>query len=138
MGKKFYKNWLVSFIVLFLVDFLWHGLIFAAFYAKQLADIGRFSGGKLAALVPFLAIGDILVALGYSYFVPAASAVTKRYVVNGLVAGIVITGSFAIFNHAILAGWANAIMGADLAYGVVAGLILGTLQKFLNREPKTA
>lgn len=137
MGKKFYRNWAISFIVLFLVDFLWHGLIFASFYAGALASIGRFVEGKLTPLIPFLALGDILVALGYTYFVVAASATNGRYAINGLVAGLVMTGSLAVFNHAILAGWDTSIMGADLAFSIVAGLILGTLQKFLNR-PKAA
>lgn len=135
MDAKFYKHWLVVFIVLFVVDFLWHGAIFSKFYAGQLEEIGRFAAsGKLSPLIAFLAIGDILVSLGYTYFVTAVSATTKKYVTNGFVAGLVITGSFTMFNHAILNEWGMAITLADLAYGIVAGLVLGCVLMWLKKE----
>ena len=134
MSGKFFKNWGLSFILEFVLTYVWHGIVFVSFYSGQLQKIGHFTAdGKLAPLIAFLALGDILLGLGYSYFLPAISAVNGKYVVNGLVFGLVATGSLTILNHGIIAEWGFGILFADLCFGIIAGLLQGVLQKRLNR-----
>lgn len=136
MGK-FLRNWIIVFVILFIVDFLWHGLIFKNFYTSGLIDFARSSGGKLAGLVQYMIIADLLASLAYSYFVPASSSADSKYVKNTIVLTLAVVGFYAFTNAALIDGWGFGVTLADLAYAIVAGSVLGLVIKRLN-APKPA
>jgi uncharacterized membrane protein len=131
---KLAKNWIVSFIGLFLMTFIWHNLILSDFYVKNLVDIGRYVNGTFTPLMAFLAIGNILAALGFAVMIPAAAKKSSDFVLYGFVMGLAVTGAFAMFSHAIFWGWTTNLMWADLSYGILSGIIMGWILSLMNKS----
>ncbi|MBI4185713.1 DUF2177 family protein [Candidatus Berkelbacteria bacterium] len=127
------KNWLIAFVSLFMMSFIWHSLILNGFYATNLSEIGRYVDGAVAPLLGFLALGNLLVALGFAWFVVDSKADTMSYVKNGLVMALVSTGAFAVLSHAIFAGWNTSLMLADLSYGLISSVLTALILMALNR-----
>ena len=125
MLGRFVKQLLVVFVVLFVWSFAWHGPLFGGFYETNLSQIARYASGKVAPLMPYLALGNLLIALGFAMYVPPISKGTKEFVKNGAWMGLVTFGSFAVMSHALFAGWNSGLMLADTAYSIVAGAIGG-------------
>jgi uncharacterized membrane protein len=133
MGK-FLKHWLVAFIALFILDLVWHLLIAGKFYEAQLVGTQRYdAGGKLAPLIPFVVLSDVIVSFGYTWLVTSASSVNRKYVLNGLVVGLMVVGSYTILNHAILPNWPLGVVAVDILQAAIFGLGLGFVFKWLNR-----
>ena len=134
MGNRFYRNWLLSFVALFLIDVIWHALLFPGFYVRTMGDVVRIAGGRPAPLIPVIAVGDILTSLGYTYFVTATSIANKRFLANGVLAGLVLQGPFTIWNYALIVKWDAVLAAFDLVYAAVQGVIQGFLLMRLNRS----
>lgn len=128
------KNWVIAFVSLFLMSFLWHSVILSGFYTTNLAQIGRYTNGAVAPLLGFLALGNILVALGFAYFVVDSKADTAKYALNGLVMALVSTGAFAVLSHAIFAGWTTNLMVADFSYGVISSVLTAMILMPFNKK----
>ena len=135
--SKFIRNWIIVFVVLFLIDFVWHGAIFKGYYTSQLIDFARSSSGKLAGLVQYMIIADLLASLAYSYFVPARSSADGAYLKNTIVLALIVVGFYAFTNAALIDGWGFGVVLADLAYAIVAGAVVGFVIRRLN-APKPA
>lgn len=133
MGSKFYRNWLLSFVVLFLVDILWHALLFPGFYVRTMGDVARIASGRPAPLLPFIALGDVLASLGYTYFVTATSIGNRRFLANAVLAGLVIQGPFTIWNYALVVNSDAALAAFDIVYAIVQGVIQGFLLMRLHQ-----
>lgn len=140
MTKKFFRNWLISFIVLVIIDVLWHRFILGSFYGDAAAGIQRVVNDRLAPLIQFIILGDVLVSFGYAYLITLSSALNKKYVLNGLIIGLVLTGSYSIYNYALIPNWPAALTVVDVINGMVFGAIQGLLIKYLDRggEAKAA
>ncbi len=128
------KNWVTAFISLFVMSFIWHNVILTDFYTKNLSEIGRYTDGAVAPLLPYLALGVLLIALGFALFVPALSKTTKDYALNGFLAGLSITGSFAVLSHAIFTGWNTNLMFADASYGIISGILTALILMTVNKK----
>jgi hypothetical protein len=130
--SKIIKNWLVVFVVLFIWSFIWHNIILGGFYTVNLAQIGRYDGDTVAALMGFLALGNLIATFGFAKFLPSASKGIGQFVTNGIIMGIITFGSFAVISHAIFWGWTSPLMIADFSYSIFAGAIGGLLTHYLS------
>jgi uncharacterized membrane protein len=132
--KEFYKSWILSLIVLFVVDVLWHALIFAGFYLDTMGDVVRVGSGRVAPMLQFIALGDVIASFGYAYFLAATCSAGGRFVMNGALAGLVIHAPFTLWNYALIPGWDGSLAAFDTVYAVVQGLIQGFLFQWMNRS----
>lgn len=131
--SKIIKNWLAVFVVLFIWSFIWHNLILGGFYTTNLAQIGRYDdAGAVAALMGFLALGNLIATFGFAKFLPSASEGMGQFVTNGIIMGIITFGSFAVISHAIFWGWTTPLMIADFSYSIFAGAIGGLVTNYLS------
>ena len=118
---KSIKVWIGSFIIVSLVDYLWHSVIFASFYSKALADAAYMTAGKVAPLLPFLVVGDLVLTI----ILVMALADQGKAMMKGAVVGLLVIAHLAIVNHALIPGWDVSIIVADAIFGLVAGLLTG-------------
>lgn len=138
MARKFYRNWFITLVVLVVMDVVWHIVIFKSFYGSALDGVARVEGGRLSPLIPFIILGDIVVSFGYTYLVSALSLADRKFVLNGLVVGLVVTGSFSIFNYALIPNWPMSVVVVDALNGAVFGAVIGWLLKALNKSASAA
>lgn|GEM_PF-2400076 len=131
---KFVKNLVITFVVLFVLTFLWHNVLLADFYTTNLGEIGRFTGDKLTPLVSFLALANLLSAIAFVVFVPAVAKKSADYLWYGLLMGFLTTGFFAMASHSIFSGWTGNLAFADTSYGVISGFITGWVLSMLNKK----
>lgn len=121
------KNWLVSFIVLFIVDYLWHGLIFASYYQTQAAGILRFENGVFAPMLVFAGIANIIYAIGFAAFLNTDPVTAKAgsLTLKAMLLGFVISGYMNTYNYTIFRGLPLGVVMLDTLFGIVAGAIVG-------------
>lgn len=131
---KLLKNLVVAFVVLFFLTFLWHNVILADFYSTNLSQIGRYTDGVLTPLLGYLALGNILAALGFALFIPAISKTMMDYLLYGFVMGLSVTGAFALFSYGIFENWTANLAFADFSYGIISGALTGLALSFLNKK----
>jgi uncharacterized membrane protein len=132
MERKFYKNWFVSFIVLFVIDVVWHRGIFNSFYVSTMGQVVRVTSGALSPLLHFIAVGDVAASLGYVSLVIPTSMANKRFLMNGAIAGLAIHGSFTLWNYALIPQWGASLTAFDILYAILQGSIQGFLLQRLN------
>ncbi len=128
------KNWVIAFVSLFVMSFVWHNIILADFYTTNLADIGRYADGAVAPLLPFLALGVFIIALGFAFFVVDPKADAMEYAKKGLVMALVSTGAFAVLSHAIFVGWSTNLMYADFSYGLISSVLTALILMPFNKQ----
>jgi uncharacterized membrane protein len=138
MNGKFIRNWFFSFVLAVLPDILWHRFLFGSFYGSSQKGIERVANGHLAPLIPFIIVMDILLAFGFTYFMNGLSTVNKRYILNGLLFGLIVTGYFSLASYALIPGWHPAVSALDAGAGLLAGLLQGLLFSYLNRRAEPA
>lgn len=137
MGK-FIRNWFFSFALAVIPDVLWHRVLLGGFYGTNHQGVARVVDGRLAPLIPFIIVMDILFALGFTYFVNTVSMKNKKFVLNGLFFGLVVTGYFSLASYALVPNWHAGIAVLDVGAGLLAGLLQGLLFWYLNRKEASA
>ncbi len=133
MGK-FIRNWSFSFVLAVIPDVLWHRVFFGSFYGTSHEGVARVVDGRLAPLIPFIIVMDIFFALGFTYFVNRVSMQNNRYVLNGLLFGLVVVGYFSLASYALVPNWHAGVAVLDVGAGLLAGLLQGLLFWYLNRK----
>ena len=136
ISKSFLKNWVAVFITLLVMDVVWHKLIFGWFYNQYFTGVARYVGGEFLPLVEFIVIADILVAYGFAYIVKGLSQANGKWLVNGLLFGLIVNGAYTIYGYAIIPGWQPAMVVLDIITGAVFGAVLGMLLKKLSGAKK--
>jgi uncharacterized membrane protein len=135
MTSKFARNWFVSFLVLFVVDVVWHRVIFNSFYVATMGDVVRVTSGALSPIIPFIAVADVGAALAYVSLVIPVARPKNQFLTYAAIAAIGIHGSFTIWNYALIPGWDASLTLFDLVYALVQGVIQGLLLRSLSGGP---
>ena len=125
MSGKFIRNWLILPVVLLVLTSLWHLVIFSTNYNEHLPGIARMVDGAPAPLIVYFLLAHVLAAFGFLRFVPAVSGDTMSFMKNGMVMGWLTFGFFAILSHALFQNWTGWLMGMDIAFGTLCGIITG-------------
>jgi uncharacterized membrane protein len=122
--------------VLFVLDYLWLGLLAADLYKRELAAFLRLDGDHLApvigaALVVYLAIplGVVLLAL------PRVSA--ERWVLSalgwGALYGLILYSVYDMTNYALVKGWPLKLSLVDMAWGTALNALATLAAALLDR-----
>jgi uncharacterized membrane protein len=125
MTKKLLKNWLIAFVVIFVLTSLWHIVVFGSAYAVHLKDIARYVGASPTPLMAYFILAHIMVAYAFVKYLPAVSGSKEDYLWGGALVGLMTFGFFSVLSHALFAGWTNWLMGMDLAFSILSGAITG-------------
>jgi uncharacterized membrane protein len=133
ISKKLLKNWLIVFVVLVVIDIVWHKVIFGSFLNEQFKGVAYFTGGEFFPLIQFIILGDILVSFGYAYLVSEMSRSSGKYILNGALFGLVVNGSYSIYDYALLPNWPAAVVIVDVLNGIVFGAVIGAVLQYLNK-----
>ena len=116
------KVYLLLLPVLFILDFLWLGVLMSGFYKKELGPFLRLSGDALqpipwAAIVVYLAIplGVVLFAL------PRVSRdnLLASSLFWGFMYGVVLYAVYDMTNYSLLKGWPLKVSLVDICWGGV-------------------
>lgn len=114
------KVYLLLLPVLFVLDFLWLGVLMSGFYKKELGPFLRLSGDALkpipwAAIVVYLAIplGVVLFAL------PRVSRenLLASSLFWGFLYGVVLYAVYDMTNYSLLKGWPLKVSLVDICWG---------------------
>lgn len=64
MRKKTAVLAIVNFLVVAIIDILWHGVIFGAYYNAEVGSISRTENGVIVPIVWAVLVSDLLVSIG--------------------------------------------------------------------------
>lgn len=99
--KKFILTGLVVFIVMYILDYLFHGMIMQKYY-KEILDLLR-PEDKMLTYLPAMLLGQIIIAFGFTYiFIKGYEGRgIKEGVKFGLIIGIFFGVAPAMINYAV-------------------------------------
>jgi uncharacterized membrane protein len=122
--------------VLFVLDYLWLGLLASGLYKRQLGSFLRLSGGGLdpvvwAALVVYLAIplGVVLFALPR---VSAANPVGSA-LFWGAIYGLILYAVYDMTNYSLVRDWPLSLSLIDIGWGGVLNALATLAAALLDR-----
>ncbi|OHB17464.1 MAG: hypothetical protein A2749_01600 [Parcubacteria group bacterium RIFCSPHIGHO2_01_FULL_45_26] len=135
MSGTFIKNWVVSVITLFVVNFLWHEVLNVAFYHEELLGIVRIGPeGGPAPLLGYLILSIVIASFAVATFVPALSKTSGQYIWNSLIVAFTFTGAFSVLSYALFANWTSSLAWMDVFYSLISGIVLGAVLMLVNRK----
>jgi len=131
------KIFVVSFVVLAVLDFLWLGVVMSKFYNVELGSLARRAGDSLAPHWPSVILVYFLMALGLSMFVVSASVgQPASAALRGALFGLVVYGIYDLTNFGTLIGWSIKLTVVDILWGMtiyaIAGAIVTWIGKYLH------
>ena len=116
------KIYLLLLPVLFILDFLWLGVLMSGFYKKELGPFLRLSGDALAP-IPWAAIVVYLaIPLGVVLF--ALPRVSRENLLTsslfwGFMYGVILYAVYDMTNYSLLKGWPLKVSLIDICWGGV-------------------
>ena len=121
----FVKLYLIAFIVFFVIDLLWLGLIAKKLYQKEMGMLLKKNVNWVAAMIFYL-----LFILGLVVFVikPSVDAFSlTKAMLLGAFFGLVTYATYDLTNLATLEGFSLKITLIDLTWGTSLGFLTSTL-----------
>jgi uncharacterized membrane protein len=128
------KNFVVSFIGLFILNTLWHSVMFGGFYNEALKGVMNFVDGKPAPDLLYFILSMLVMSFAWAYFVPRVAKKTSEYVKSGLVMAFATTGTFALLSKGLFMVWTIELAWMDIGYSVFSGIILGLILAKINKK----
>jgi len=127
--KNILLMYLLTFVVFFLIDMVWLGLVAKNFYRRQL-------GGMLSPKViwPAAIIFYLLFIAGLLLFVVVpAQGNALQALWKGSLFGLITYATYDLTNLATLSNWPLTVTLVDLAWGTVLGGAVSFFSTILNR-----
>ena len=123
---KFFRGFLVAFILFVLLDAFWHGGVLAGFYNQRLMLLNPDLVGVPVGLSPLLLAVNAVNALALTYFVlmhmdHGRSMADAAWV--GALLGFTVVGTVNGLNHVLIPGWDMTMAMVDTAWGTCSGII---------------
>lgn len=121
----FVKLYLIAFIVFFVIDLLWLGLVAKKLYQKEMGMLLKANVNWVAAMIFYL-----LFILGLVVFVikPSVDAESlTKVMLLGAFFGLVTYATYDLTNLATLEGFSLKITLIDLTWGTSLGFLTSTL-----------
>jgi uncharacterized membrane protein len=121
----YFLTWLITFIVLTVLNFLFHGVWAYSFFYGELKNIIYATTGEVHS--SFVALDYALIAAANLYFTINASQ--KNYVIQGMISGgilgLIAFGTWNLVNYAFIPRWPISIVVVDIPWHIVVGIISG-------------
>jgi len=129
--SKFFGFWGLNFLATVVVDFLWHQLIFGTTYGAAAAgSAARMSGGKVMPVLWSIWLAELLITFSASYFLQKSTSPLK----DGVIFVGLLMAFFGLLNNGIFTGWSSTIIILDILFGVVLGLVIGFITKWMVKS----
>jgi uncharacterized membrane protein len=128
-AARFFKGLAISFVVIFLSDYVWHTMLFGDFYTSKMGSLVM----PEPMMVPLIVL-EALLAAGVVWFVPHASSSNTEAVGNGAFLGLLTAGTVNLVNHSFMPGWDLALVGVDVLWGVLTLAVAGVLTFMFARK----
>ncbi len=121
----FVKLYVIAFIVFFVIDLIWLGIVAKNLYQKQIGHLLKTDVNWIAAMV-FYAL--FVAALVIFVLMPAVDKGTLSYAIfYGALFGFITYATYDLTNLATLKDWPLSITLIDLAWGTFLGLSTSTV-----------
>jgi len=115
------RLFILTAIVLLVIDFLWLGIVMGPFYLHQLKDLGRIAGGVFVPDLAAAALVYILIPLGIILFaLPRAKETNTAGSALwwGALFGLVLYGVYDLTNYAMLKDYPLTLTIVDILWGI--------------------
>ncbi len=114
------KTYLILLPVLFVIDYIWLGMLMGPFYVEELGALARMGGDGFAPVVWAAVIVYLIIPLGIVVFVlplvPERNQIMSA-LGYGLLYGLVLYGVFDMTNYALLDGYSLKLAVVDVCWG---------------------
>lgn len=123
------KTYIITFLVFFIIDLIWLGLIAKNLYKNQIGHLMSEKPNWIAAIVFYL-----IFIFGLIYFVigPALdSGEWTKALINGLIFGFITYSTYDLTNLATLQNWPIKITVIDLIWGTSLGGSVSTISYWI-------
>lgn len=123
------KTYIVTFLVFFIIDLIWLGLIAKNLYKNQIGHLMSDQPNWIAAIVFYL-----IFIFGLTYFVIAPaldSGEWTKALINGLIFGFITYSTYDLTNLATLQNWPIKITIIDLVWGTSLGGSVSTISYWI-------
>jgi uncharacterized membrane protein len=121
----FVKLYIIAFIVFFVIDLIWLGIVAKNLYQKQIGHLLKTDVNWIAAMV-FYAL--FVAALVIFVLLPAVDKGTLSHaILYGALFGFITYATYDLTNLATLKDWPLSITIIDLAWGTFLGLSTSTV-----------
>ncbi len=121
----FIKNYIIAFVVFFVIDMVWLGLVAKNFYAKQIGFLMKTDINWLSAIIFYL-----LFVAGIVFFV-VNPAIEKQSLVYALLAGaffgLITYATYDLTNLATLKNWPVILTVVDLLWGTFLSAVVSSI-----------
>jgi uncharacterized membrane protein len=123
------KTYIVTFLVFFIIDLIWLGLIAKNLYKNQIGHLMSNQPNWIAAIVFYF-----IFIFGLIYFVIAPaldSGEWTKALINGLIFGFITYSTYDLTNLATLQNWPIKITIIDLIWGTSLGGSVSTISYWI-------
>jgi uncharacterized membrane protein len=129
---NFFLLFLIAFVVFFLIDMVWLGLIAKNIYSKYLGYLMSPKVNWLAAIIFY-----VLFIIGLVYFVIQPGVLNEASVgsvaFSGMLFGLITYATYDLTNLATLKDWPIKITIIDLLWGTFLGTAVSTITFLIGR-----
>ena len=101
------------------LDVIWIGNLFAGLYKRELAGIGRITGGEFKPH-PIGIIVYFLMSLGTLLFVLPKAATYGQAALYGALFGLIIGGVYDLTNYSMLAQWSARVVIVNMCWVIIS------------------
>jgi uncharacterized membrane protein len=128
MGLKYALLWLVSFIVISVVDALWHLGIWGKVYSADIKRVAVVIDGKpvfnnVSGLLSQVLVITAFVVLAALHF--HSEAATLKSVLSCVMGGILGVSVYGLVNHWLIRDWSPAMTVLEAVWGPLIGAFAG-------------
>lgn len=121
----FVKLYVIAFIVFFVIDLIWLGIVAKNLYQKQIGHLLKTDVNWIAAMIFYTLF---VAALVIFVLMPAVDKGTLSYaILYGALFGFITYATYDLTNLATLKDWPLTITIIDLAWGTFLGLSTSTV-----------
>lgn len=131
MYKKVVGIGLINFLIVAIIDIIWHGLLLAGYYNAEFGSISRTENGMIAPVVWAVILSDLIASIGMSCFLLTRRGKTipkGEAMLEGTVFMLVYYFAANLAFYALLpyypVGPIFVDAGAAIITGVVSGLVV--------------
>jgi len=113
MAAKELKKYLITLVILLILDIIWIFGIMGEFYSRQLSGFAR------PVVVPIwsAALVWLLIPLGIVLFVDRVARSNRQSLAYGAVYGLILYGVYDLTNYATLGNWTIQLVIVDVLWG---------------------
>lgn len=130
MDTKEIRKYFVALIIVLAIDLTWVLVVMKSFYAEQFSSFTR------PEIVPVwsAALAWLLIPLGIVLFVNKIAKNSRQSLLYGAAYGIILYGVYDFTNYATLAGWALAMVVADVLWGTFLCAVSSFLLRIIIKK----